>query len=653
MSESMDSMSDRQEHVADATTLASWPPPPEDELDFSDPLRDEYLGEKIIADWYQTVASFAYSGVSEGREIVRAFLGGVFNVPGVEGLWVRNMLVVLRRVKEADALFDGKVGKLRLYGMALGASGGADVFYNFSISSLLGRQVTGERRPILPAVLTSEVLVSVLAAAFACNGRARKAEIQQQPDYPIEKKVSDVHSVLRVGILARSTQVLLASLLGSPLNGYSIDLLVSSIAYMQQGQVEQRGPHSFLLSALANLVTKLPVKPNLTTIGSSASLPDCVSDLYHTINLALKLSLKFLCDAIFLLQVAEPSLIDGLGDPPEELEEDNVEGIVEESDDLTMIEKLLAWLGTDSDFFSAEQLPLVDAWVGEVGRWNRWEDVCVYGWGGGVDICIDEAEKLKNVKTPPRPSKSRSESGGDAVDFLSSSPRSPESSPYFGARGFSPNTPASFSLNRNNFRGGSGPLQTSVALLGDSKFFAGHDSTSAFLNDICYPANEYDGTQDKIVWAGDKQVGDEPPPRLSAMPTSYTDLYASLSSLCPGQNQTAICLCCGLVISLKGRGKCTQHSRVCGGGAGLFFLMPEQSLMQECKGLLIHNSRAVYVQSPYVDAHGETPQFRGRPLFLDPERWKVFLDLWKNHAVRVKVLGDRRNLRQVIVLNYY
>ena len=152
---------------------------------------------------------------------------------------------------------------------------------------------------------------------------------------------------------------------------------------------------------------------------------------------------------------------------------------------------------------------------------------------------------------------------------------------------------------------------------------------------------------DRHVWEGTEEDSDEPLPRLLAMPTSYTDLYASLTSLCPGQDKTAICLICGLVINASGKGKCTQHSRICGGGVGLFFLM------QECKGLLIHNSRAVYVQSPYVDGHGETPQFRGRPLFLDPERWKVFIDLWRSHAVRVKVLGDRRNLRQVINLDYY
>jgi len=120
-----------------------------------------------------------------------------------------------------------------------------------------------------------------------------------------------------------------------------------------------------------------------------------------------------------------------------------------------------------------------------------------------------------------------------------------------------------------------------------------------------------------------------------------------LSSLCPGQDQTAICLVCGLVLNASGKGHVTQHASCCGGGSGIFFLM------QECKGLVIHNTRAAYVQSPYVDAHGETPQFRGRPLFLDPGRWKIFVDLYKSHGTRMKVVGERRNLRQVIVQGYY
>jgi hypothetical protein len=38
---------------------------------------------------------------------------------------------------------------------------------------------------------------------------------------------------------------------------------------------------------------------------------------------------------------------------------------------------------------------------------------------------------------------------------------------------------------------------------------------------------------------------------------------------------------------------------------------------------------------------------------LAKEMWKYFKDLWSSHGARMKVIGERRNLRQVIVVGYY
>jgi len=135
--------------------------------------------------------------------------------------------------------------------------------------------------------------------------------------------------------------------------------------------------------------------------------------------------------------------------------------------------------------------------------------------------------------------------------------------------------------------------------------------------------------------------------RITCLPKSYTDLYAQLSSLCPDNDQIALCLICGGVLNAGGKGECTKHASKCGGGAGVFFLV------QECVGLIMHGTKAAYVPSIFVDSHGETPQYRGRPLNLDPRRWNLLQDMWCSHSVREKVISERSTTRQVIIPNYY
>ena len=67
----------------------------------------------------------------------------------------------------------------------------------------------------------------------------------------------------------------------------------------------------------------------------------------------------------------------------------------------------------------------------------------------------------------------------------------------------------------------------------------------------------------------------------------------------------------------------------------------------------MHGAKAAYVPSIFVDSHGETPQYRGRPLNLDPRRWSLLQDMWCSHSVREKVISERSTTRQVIIPNYY
>jgi hypothetical protein len=136
-------------------------------------------------------------------------------------------------------------------------------------------------------------------------------------------------------------------------------------------------------------------------------------------------------------------------------------------------------------------------------------------------------------------------------------------------------------------------------------------------------------------------------PRVARIPTSYTDLYAELGQLLPDSEQTAVCLVCGEVLNAGGKGECTRHSFKCGAGTGMFFLL------QECAGLIMHNGKAAYIHSPFVDSHGETPQYRGRPLNLDLDRYNHLHEVWSGHAVRQQVVAERGGSRQVIVPDFY
>jgi hypothetical protein len=136
-------------------------------------------------------------------------------------------------------------------------------------------------------------------------------------------------------------------------------------------------------------------------------------------------------------------------------------------------------------------------------------------------------------------------------------------------------------------------------------------------------------------------------PRVAVIPTSYTDLYAELGQLLPDSEQTAVCLVCGEVLNAGGKGECTRHSYKCGAGTGMFFLL------QECAGLIMHNGKAAYIHSPYVDSHGETPQYRGRPLNLDLDRYGHLHEVWSGHTVRQQVLAERGSSRQIIVPDFY
>ena len=89
------------------------------------------------------------------------------------------------------------------------------------------------------------------------------------------------------------------------------------------------------------------------------------------------------------------------------------------------------------------------------------------------------------------------------------------------------------------------------------------------------------------------------------------------------------------VLNADGKRECTKHALVCGGGCGIFFLL------QKCCVLIVKNHSYAIIPSPYVDSHGETPHYRGRPLFIDLPRYDSLHELWSSHLTREKVISER------------
>ena len=116
------------------------------------------------------------------------------------------------------------------------------------------------------------------------------------------------------------------------------------------------------------------------------------------------------------------------------------------------------------------------------------------------------------------------------------------------------------------------------------------------------------------------------------LPHLYTDLYNRIKFPFGNRGMAlddpALCLVCGQVLNAankqsenaesdKNSGECTLHSRQCGAGVGMFFLVQQYCV------LLIRDSRASYHPSLYQDASGEVKQPKGqhRPMFLSEKRY--------------------------------
>jgi hypothetical protein len=97
-------------------------------------------------------------------------------------------------------------------------------------------------------------------------------------------------------------------------------------------------------------------------------------------------------------------------------------------------------------------------------------------------------------------------------------------------------------------------------------------------------------------------------------------------------------------------GECTLHTRICGLGVGLFFLV------ERCSVLLLHESKACYYPSLYLDSNGESgAAYRGqnRPMFLSRKRVRKLTELYLSGGIPIEIARKRASADQIIRQNWF
>lgn len=160
---------------------------------------------------------------------------------------------------------------------------------------------------------------------------------------------------------------------------------------------------------------------------------------------------------------------------------------------------------------------------------------------------------------------------------------------------------------------------------------------------------------------------------LIRLPKSFVELYNVVNKVKGREDgstiddadevnnaDTAICLLTGAIMKsgsprrpmsrvTRRPGACTMFARRNGSGIGIFFLV------QKCTVLLMHNNKSAYSPSIYVDTYGEEDPGlkRGRPLYLNEERYRALELLWRQQGIPGEVAQIRSTSDRVIRDNWY
>jgi hypothetical protein len=590
-------------------------------------------------------------------------LNSIFSKYGISGIACDGKLVIMPRpvATEDDGTqpFTGRLGRLRYFGLAVMAAAGAvaaDLVQLVLPFPLEGRgtsnatnvdQEKPHRSPIVYPILYGHVLTHVVAAICASSGRARARSDSLELVWPVpfssrgsfvssegmslrttvDSVVEDSEGFLKLGLLARVLQVLLGKLDMQGLDnipGFETEVLVAKILRGLRASGDFASPEGqwrlvcinllgMALSKDANTAVDVPENPHVESAIADRLNEGC--------SLAADAACAYLAEIGTVLQILLPGVMARYSTEDIETTYDSMQT----NSSLVTLEKLrsLFRLEPIGEMLQSDAIrAVVSSWYEDArrhakaatlpsdtisgsgaavcGRLFRTQGFRVFDWP--MDSCQYNVPVNASTSKKDTPPTSKADEPQDEVAV----PMEIDTIQPAGIQ-----TSVSELISRVT----RALVKKSVPLIGG--------------------------------YALEPTAKNSGRPRVARIPSSYTDLYAELGQLLPDSEQTAVCLICGEVLNAGGKGECTRHSFKCGAGTGMFFLL------QECAGLIMHNGKAAYIHSPFVDSHGETPQYRGRPLNLDLDRYDHLNEVWSGHGIRQQVVAERGGSRQVIVPDFY
>lgn len=649
----------------------------------TDVQRQELSREKLLSKLMVSIQSFSYSvccEAYEARRLVRksivstrrvaglspeeSTLSSILSTFGIDGIVCDGKLVIMPQPSaskdEGTQPFNGRLGRLRYLGLAVMAAAGplaADLVQlvlslPLGSSSNEGSANPDEkiyRAPVVYPILFGNVLTHVVAAICASGGRARaRSDLLELlwpvpfssngsfvpseglvPNMDVDTVVQDSDGFVKLGLFARILQVLLGKIDMQGLDnipGLKTELLVIKSLQRLRSTIDFSAKtleSQWKLACIKMLEMALAKHSNYADLPEHPHVESALSDrLNEGFSLAAEAACSYLADIGIVIQV----LIPGITNRCSSTDMNTTNDSTQSGNSLETFEKLRHYflfepmndmLGSDlltgilSNWYeSARQHEKGLQAIGELISGSPAKSVCTKLFRTQGFRTFDWPMDSGSYSTKQYSSSDKSK--GDSVTSFVDEPQNDGSIPMEidSMQTASSELQQQLSPSLVTFRS-----KKSVQLIG------------GYASGLLAKANSR--------------------PRVAMIPTSYTDLYAELGQLLPDSEQTAVCFICGEVLDAGGKGECTRHSFKCGAGTGMFFLL------QECAGLIMHNSKAAYIHSPYVDSHGETPQYRGRPLNLDLVRYDHLHEVWSGHAVRQQVLAERGSSRQIILPDFY
>lgn len=597
----------------------------------------------------------------------------IFSKFGIDGIACDGKLVMMPMPSGSDdngtQPFSGRLGRLRYLGLAVMAAAGplaADLIQLVLSFPLGGADNDSSSRPsdhpsrapIVYPILFGSVLTHVVVAICASNGRARARSDSLELIWPVpfsrtgsfalsgestspmrgDSVVEDSEGFLKLGLLARMLQVLLGKLDMHGLDNIprleTERLVVKSLQKLRKlGGLDSSSLDSrWKLTCISLLEKALTKHSNHGDVPDQPHIEKAIIDrLNEGCSLAAAAACSYLTDIGVVLQVVLPGIMAKYSNPDTPATNEAMHN----DDNLATLEKLQKCFCIEpiNDMLLSDAIgDVVSGWYEDArGHEKRaLPTVETISSSGSASVCgrLFRTQGFHIFDWPMESCDYKAKSKASAISQVAK-----EIGRISDATALSPadvETPLPMEIDCVE------PPAT-----GEAAFDMQRLSPSLLTFGSKKSVQLIGGYSSELFSTANGR------PRVAMIPTSYTDLYAELGQLLPDSEQTAVCFICGEVLNAGGKGECTRHSFKCGAGTGMFFLL------QDCAGLIMHNAKAAYIHSPYVDSHGETPQYRGRPLNLDLDRYDHLREVWRGHAVRQQVLAERGSSRQIIVQDFY